>query len=112
MAETLDSLGCLASEPRRLPQPPHPRPIISSVPFVLAPRIVVTPESKTLDDGVATLWAAVQLSTQLRRPGGHDQAQYEIGSRSLPAGNQVYYQDESPQPGVYSFPSMPLRGQI
>ncbi|KAK3379947.1 hypothetical protein B0T24DRAFT_176105 [Lasiosphaeria ovina] len=34
-------------------------------PFVLVPRIVVTPESKALDDGVTGLWAAVQLSTQV-----------------------------------------------
>lgn len=36
-------------------------------PFILVPRIVVTPESKVLEDGVATLWAAVQLSTRICR---------------------------------------------
>ncbi|KAK0722259.1 hypothetical protein B0T26DRAFT_210584 [Lasiosphaeria miniovina] len=34
-------------------------------PFVLVPQIVVTPESKALNDGVTDLWAAVQLSTQV-----------------------------------------------
>jgi len=33
--------------------------------FVLVPRIVVTPETKVLGDGVQALWAAVQLSTRI-----------------------------------------------
>jgi len=33
--------------------------------FVLVPRIVVTPETKVLSDGVETLWAVVQLSTRI-----------------------------------------------
>ncbi|KAK3390916.1 hypothetical protein B0H63DRAFT_125996 [Podospora didyma] len=40
--------------------------------FVLVPRIIVTPENKALDDGCATLWAAVQLSTELCRTSAPD----------------------------------------
>ena len=36
-------------------------------PFLLVPRIIVTPESKTLDDAATTLWAAIQVSTQICR---------------------------------------------
>lgn len=42
-------------------------------PSVLVPRIVVTPERRTLDEGATTLWAAVQLSAVLcpaSAPGG------------------------------------------
>jgi hypothetical protein len=34
-------------------------------PRILVPRVVVTPETKVLDDGVNDLWAAVQLSAQV-----------------------------------------------
>ncbi|KAK3943891.1 hypothetical protein QBC46DRAFT_351178 [Diplogelasinospora grovesii] len=37
-------------------------------PSVLAPRIVVTPEIKALDEDTATLWAAIQLSTTIFQP--------------------------------------------
>ncbi|KAK3323488.1 hypothetical protein B0T19DRAFT_205929 [Cercophora scortea] len=46
------------------PPPPPPQP---PGPFILVPRIVVTPESKALEDGATTLWAAVQVSTQICR---------------------------------------------
>ncbi|KAM7188192.1 hypothetical protein V8F33_010785 [Rhypophila sp. PSN 637] len=35
-------------------------------PYVLVPKIIVTPESKTLEDGATGLWAAVQISTEIR----------------------------------------------
>jgi hypothetical protein len=38
-------------------------------PFVLVPQIIVTPEQCALGEGLTTLWAAVQLSTQLYRTG-------------------------------------------
>ncbi|KAK4126170.1 hypothetical protein N657DRAFT_567360 [Parathielavia appendiculata] len=41
--------------------PPHRK----SNPCVLAPSIVVTPEYRVVDEGVATVWAAVELSTQV-----------------------------------------------
>lgn len=44
--------------------------------LVLAPRIVVTPEYEALDDGVVILWAAVQVSAQLRRANTSDQERY------------------------------------
>ncbi|KAK3688508.1 hypothetical protein B0T22DRAFT_512051 [Podospora appendiculata] len=46
---------------------PRPPPAPAPGPFILVPRVVVTPESKALEDGAATLWAAVQLSTQICR---------------------------------------------
>lgn len=42
-------------------------------PYVLAPKVTVTPECKTLDDGLVTFWAAVQVSTQLCRPNDPDE---------------------------------------
>jgi hypothetical protein len=41
-------------------------------PYVLVPRISVTPEKKTLDDGVNAIWAAIQISTQFRKPSTAD----------------------------------------
>jgi hypothetical protein len=37
-------------------------------PLVLTPRIIVTPEYRAVDESVSTLWAAVQLSTQVCLP--------------------------------------------
>lgn len=33
--------------------------------YILAPRIVATPEYGSVDEGIATVWVAVQLSTQV-----------------------------------------------
>lgn len=46
-------------------------------PLVLTPQIVVTPEYSALDEGVATLWAAVQLSAQVCRVNGPDQKDHD-----------------------------------
>ncbi|KAK4193692.1 hypothetical protein QBC35DRAFT_421860 [Podospora australis] len=54
------------------PEPP------ASDPFVLVPRIVVTPEHKALDQGAVTLWAAVQISTQISRANAPDQAHHDV----------------------------------
>lgn len=35
-------------------------------PHILVPKLVVTPESKVLEDGATGIWAAVQISTQIR----------------------------------------------
>ena len=35
---------------------------------VLVPKITVTPEVKTLEDGATEFWAAIEISTQLSRP--------------------------------------------
>ncbi|KAK4176706.1 hypothetical protein QBC36DRAFT_300905 [Triangularia setosa] len=61
-------------EPPRSPIPLEPDSPSSSPdeppptsPLVLVPKIVVTPEHKALDEGAVSLWAAVQLSTQISR---------------------------------------------
>lgn len=56
-------------------------------PYILVPRIVVTPESKTLEDGATTLWAAVQISTQIR-PGNAPSCQQE-DSQNMPGPSQL-----------------------
>lgn len=68
-------------EPPRSPMPPEPDSARNSPdevgaapdPLVLVPRIVVTPEHKALDEGAVSLWAAVQLSTQISRANVPDQ---------------------------------------
>lgn len=56
-------------------------------PYILVPRIVVTPESKTLEDGATTLWAAVQISTQIR-PGNASAYQKE-DNQTIPGPSQL-----------------------
>jgi len=56
-------------------------------PYILVPRIVVTPESKILEDGATTLWAAVQISTQIR-PGNAPAYQYE-DNQNMPGPSQL-----------------------
>jgi len=56
-------------------------------PYILVPRIVVTPESKTLEDGATTLWAAVQISTQIR-PGNAPAYQHE-DNQNMPGPSQL-----------------------
>ncbi|KAK0672281.1 hypothetical protein QBC41DRAFT_217558 [Cercophora samala] len=68
-------------EPPRSPIPPEPdsprsspdKGVSAPDPLVLVPRIVVTPEHKALDEGAVSLWAAVQLSTQISRANVPDQ---------------------------------------
>ncbi|KAK3990088.1 hypothetical protein QBC44DRAFT_395267 [Cladorrhinum sp. PSN332] len=69
-------MDSLPVPPRSPMPPPEPDPIsrscspevpIAPEPSVLVPRIVVTPENKALDEGTLTLWATVQISTQISR---------------------------------------------
>lgn len=53
----------------------------SPEPFILIPQIVVTPEYSTLDEGVVTLWAAVQLSTQVCQANAPDQKHHDAARR-------------------------------
>ncbi|KAK1831358.1 hypothetical protein QBC39DRAFT_94116 [Podospora conica] len=46
-------------------------------PFVLVPRIVVTPEAKIIGDGATTVWAAVQVFTQVCPARGSDCGGYQ-----------------------------------
>ncbi|KAK0627206.1 hypothetical protein B0T14DRAFT_131281 [Immersiella caudata] len=76
-----------------------------SRPRILVPQVVVTPETKVLDDGVNDLWAAVQLSAQVcwvdstyRAPGDWDSRRsqpddfqhgclYDVSVEVLPTAN-------------------------
>ncbi|KAK4662762.1 hypothetical protein QC763_603460 [Podospora pseudopauciseta] len=83
LARTADGMNGMDSivEPPRSPMPPEPDSARNSPdevgaapdPLVLVPRIVVTPEHKALDEGAVSLWAAVQLSTQISRANVPDQ---------------------------------------
>lgn len=42
------------------------RPSSFGDPCILVPKIIVTPETRILEDGATGLWAAVQISTQIR----------------------------------------------
>ncbi len=46
----------------------HTREPFSRSSQVLVPKITVTPEVKTLEDGATELWAAIEISTQLSKP--------------------------------------------
>jgi hypothetical protein len=48
-----------------------------SVPLILTPRITVTPEYRAVDQGVAAVWAAVQLSAQVCRADAPEQHQQQ-----------------------------------
>ncbi|KAK4463692.1 hypothetical protein QBC42DRAFT_222120 [Cladorrhinum samala] len=72
--------------PPRSPLPPDPDPGSPSgelddaaplEPSVLVPHIVVTPENKALDEGAVTLWATIQISTQISRASAPDQVRHE-----------------------------------
>ncbi|KAK4197226.1 hypothetical protein QBC40DRAFT_334098 [Triangularia verruculosa] len=79
-------------EPPRSPIPPEPDSPTSSPdegppapdPLVLVPRIVVTPEHKALDEGAVSLWAAVQLSTQISRANAPERGEH--GHEPSPPG--------------------------
>lgn len=57
-------------------------------PFVLVPRIVVTPDCKFLDEGVTALWAAVQVSTQIFPASSPDQVPHNSDFEPISAGCQ------------------------
>ncbi|KAK4134296.1 hypothetical protein BT67DRAFT_380390 [Trichocladium antarcticum] len=59
-------------------------------PLVLTPQIVVTPEYSALDEGVATLWAAVQLSAQVCRVNGPDQKDHDTAYGQTTGHRQVF----------------------
>lgn len=46
-------------------------------PSVLVPRIIVTPEAKIIGDGATTVWAAVQVLTQVCPSRGSDGRGYQ-----------------------------------
>lgn len=52
-------LGEIEGNPDSPPREPLPGA------YVLVPRIVVTPEYRSVDEGITTVWVAVQLSTQV-----------------------------------------------
>lgn len=83
--------------PPRSPVTPDPGPVSRSgspdgtaplEPSVLVPRIVVTPENKALDEGVVTLWATVQISTQISRASAPDQARHDDACGWPPGHNR------------------------
>jgi len=81
------------SDPRDSIQDPPYR----SDPCILTPHIVVTPQTKALDDGTNSLWATIQVSTQISRPSESNNLGPEYGW--IPPD----YHDEGLNPqGMYS----------
>jgi hypothetical protein len=74
------------SESERLTNPPlH----WLAVPLVLTPWITVTPEYRAVDQGVAAVWTAVQLSTQVCRADAPEhQQQYDPAIGDRPAAGK------------------------
>lgn len=57
-------------------------------PSVLVPRIVVTPEAKIIGDGATTVWAAVQVLTQVCPSRGSDGRGYQGDAEWKAGGNR------------------------
>ncbi|AEO55282.1 hypothetical protein MYCTH_2298951 [Thermothelomyces thermophilus ATCC 42464] len=55
-------------------------PSLPAVVHTLVPQIVVTPEPATADDGVVTIWVAVQLSVQGSSTAAIEQGLYDPAS--------------------------------
>ena len=64
-------------------------------PYVLVPHVVVTPQRRAVDDRTRSIWAAVEVTTQLSRPGaaGWRSDQAWLHNRRL---SQRYIQENSP----------------
>lgn len=98
---SIDSDPCALHDSSRGTNPPSPVSSRSSsvlkvqggisrspVPYVLAPRIDVIPESRAIDDGSRALWAAVEISTQLCQATGtgeyrQDPERFHTGKRYI-----------------------------
>ncbi|KAK4231420.1 hypothetical protein QBC38DRAFT_355000 [Podospora fimiseda] len=90
----MDSLPLPPRSPMPQPEPDlisrnsSPEVTTAQEPSVLVPRIVVTPENKALDEGTGTLWATVQISTQISRASAPEPIRHDDACGWVPGHSQ------------------------